>query len=261
MKLFEIGFLTVRVVDLIDIALVAFLIYRLYLLMRGSLFVRVLWLVLLGALLWNAVQWLDLKLLKILLDRILGIGAIALLVVFAPEVRKLLVTISHDTLIDRLFSQTNTRDDVEHICKEIVSALEAIRQSNDGALIVLTRNNPLRDIQETGDQVDAEVASRLIITVFQKSSPLHDGAMVIYNNRIAAVRCVLPISRSTLLPPELGMRHRAALGLTEQHVAMVVILSEERKELSIAYQGRLRRDLSFEELTAAMKGFFQDRDS
>ncbi len=257
MELFKIGFVTVRLVDLIDIGLVAFLLFRLYENIRGTLAIRIAGLIVVTLILWRVVDYLDFRLLKTILDRFLGLGAIALVVIFAPEIRKFLSALAKNTLIDRLVRQASARTESEVIYREVVSALKEIRATGNGALIVLVGDNPLNDIMDTGDRLDADISSRLIYTIFQKESPMHDGAMLLLNNKIAAVRCILPLSQSSRLDPELGMRHRAAMGIAEISDAMVIIVSEERRELSLAFKGKLSRNVDYADVDDAIKMHFQ----
>ena len=257
MKLFEIGFVPIRLVDLIDIGLVSFLLYRLYGMLRGSLALRVLWLIFGIFIIWRIVELLDLVLLKTILDQFLGLGAIVLIIIFAPELRKFITDASRNTIFDRTVRQVTAKVVSEKIYQEIEAALKDIRATGNGALIVLTGSNSMEEVQDTGDKLDAEVSSRLIYTIFQKQSPLHDGAMIIHDNKIVAVRCILPISKSTAIPAELGMRHRAAVGISEQSDALVIVVSEERREISTAFQGELNRDLDYEKLDKAIQTHYQ----
>ncbi|MEM6262168.1 MAG: diadenylate cyclase CdaA [Bacteroidota bacterium] len=257
MELFKIGFVPVRLVDLLDVAVVTFLLYKLYEILRGSLALRVLSVVMVIFLMWRLVDLLGFVLLKSILDEFLGLGAVVLVIIFAPEIRKFLTAISKNTLFDRIIRQVSARVDSTIVYQEISDALKDLRADGDGALIVFTGANPLTEIQATGDQLNADISARLIFTIFQKASPLHDGAMIIAQNKIAAVRCILPISRDTRIPAELGMRHRAAIGLTEVSDAMVLVVSEERREISIAHNGKLSRNLDFTEVEEAIKQHFQ----
>lgn len=253
MKLFEIGFLTVTFKDILDISIVTFVFFKLYQMLKGSLALRLLGVVVSIFLLWKMVGLLQFRLLKSILDAFLDLGALALVVIFAPEIRKFLFAISKNTFLDRLLRQISTRSESDTTYKELVAALKDLRAEGDGALIVILGKDSLEDIQETGDHLNAETSSRLIATIFQKHSPLHDGAMIINQNKIVAVRCILPISKRSDISPELGMRHRAAVGVTETSDALVIIVSEERRELSLAYDGKLRRNIDYHEVDEALE--------
>ena len=258
MELFNIGFVTVRLVDIIDISIVAFLFYKLYENLKGSLAIRVTSVALSIFLVWKVVDLLDFRLLGTILDEFLGLGAIAVVIIFAPEIRLFLSAISKNTLLDRLMRQVSaTKTETDKTYREIVEALKSIRATGNGALIVVVGANPLLEIQSTGDQLDANISSRLIYTIFRKESPLHDGAMIIHNGRISAVRCILPISKNTNLDPDLGLRHRSALGVSERSDALVIVVSEERRELSLARDGKLTRNVDYKEIDAAIEAHFE----
>ncbi len=257
MELFEIGFVSVRLVDIIDVSIVTFLLYKLYDTLKGSLALRVLWVVLFIFLIWKVVDLLDLVLLRLILDQFLGLGAVVLVIIFAPEIRQFLTGLTRNTLLDRLARQVTAKVESDEIFHEIETSLKDMRASGYGALIILTGSNPLQDIQETGDRLNADVSARLIFTIFQKQSPLHDGAMIIYHNKIVAVRCILPISK-TPMPAELGMRHRAAIGVTEISDAIAIIVSEERREISIAQAGKLHRDVDFHQVEQVIRTHYQE---
>lgn len=258
MKLFDIGFLTITINDLLDIGIVTYIIYKVYNLLRGSLVLRVIGLVLSLFFLGKLVSLLQLTMLTTILESFLNLGALALVIIFAPEIRRFLTSISKDTLVDKLIRQINPNmEEDASPAEEILASLKSVKSSGVGALIVILGNDLLAEIQETGDQLDAQVSSRLIIAIFQKQSPLHDGAMLVYHDRIAAVRCILPISQRADLAPELGIRHRAGLGMSEQSDALIIIVSEERREVAIANKGVLERDASFERVEEAIDEHIQ----
>ncbi|MEZ4827171.1 MAG: diadenylate cyclase [Bacteroidia bacterium] len=261
MELFKIGFVTVRLVDIIDITIVAFLLYKLYENLRGSLAVRVTSLIISVFLVWKLVDLLNFRLLGTILDEFLGLGAIAIVIIFAPEIRRFLSVISKNTLIDRILRQVTSRTESDSTYREVVEALKSLRASGNGALIILVGSNPLTEIQETGDKLDANITARLIYSIFQKESPLHDGAMILQNNRISAVRCILPISKNPRIDPELGLRHRSALGVTEISDSLAIVVSEERRELSIASEGHLVRNIDYQEIESAIDKHFRQMAS
>ncbi|RMG18755.1 MAG: TIGR00159 family protein [Bacteroidetes bacterium] len=255
MKLFEIGFITVTLKDILDIGIVTFIFFKLYEMLKGSVALRLLGVVFSIFLIWKVVGLLQFRLLKSILDAFLDLGAIALVIIFAPEIRRFLSVISKNPLVERLIRHATapaTRSDSAEVYLEVVEAIKDIRATGNGALIVVTGKNDLSDIQETGDQINADISARLIYTIFQKQSPLHDGAMILHNQKIASVRCILPISKRTDISPEFGMRHRAALGLTEVSDALVIVVSEERREVSLAYEGELRKNVEYDDIIEAI---------
>lgn len=262
MGLFEIGFVTVRLVDLLDIFLVTILFYKLYQSLRGRMAVRIIGIVLGIFLAWKIVALLEFKLLKSILDQFLGLGAIAVIIIFAPEIRNFLTNVGKNTYLDRILSQRSRRNSVEEeSVRELVESLKSIKATGNGALIVLTGGDSLKDLEETGDLLDANISSRLIYTIFQKESPLHDGAMIINGNKIIAVRAILPISKRSDLDAALGLRHRSAIGVSEKTDALVIVASEERREISLAKNGQLERGVDFQVLEDAIKNHFPQQDS
>lgn len=262
MGLFDIGFVTVRLVDLLDILLVTILFYKLYQSLRGRMAVRIIGIVLGIFLTWKIVALLEFKLLKSILDQFLGLGAIAVIIIFAPEIRNFLTNVGKNTFLDRLLSQGARGNSVEEeSVRELVESLKSIKATGNGALIVLTGGDSLKDLEETGDLLDANISSRLIYTIFQKESPLHDGAMIINGNKIIAVRTILPISKRGDLDAALGLRHRSAIGVSEKTDALVIVASEERREISLAKNGQLERGVDFQALEDAIKNHFPQHDT
>lgn len=249
MKLFEIGFLSVTFIDVIDILLVAFLLYKLYKAFRRTIVVQVLTVLLLLFLFYRVVEVLKMDLLLAILDQVLSLGAIALVVVFAPEIRRFFLTFSQTSFLGTLRKRLTGKympKDVEY--QEIIDACSTLASARTGAILVLEGTTALEHIEKTGDYINADVSKRLLLSIFNRTSPLHDGAVLIRGDQIIAARCVLPISDDPDLPAELGLRHRAALGITEVTDAAAVIVSEETGKISVAINGRLKRNLSGEEL-------------
>lgn len=255
MELFKIYFISVRVGDVIDILIVAFLLYKFYHALRRTQALRVVGVLLGIILLWKLVGILNFTLLKAILDQIIGMGGMALLVIFSPEIRKFLLNASKNTVLDRMIRRFSAEQIPEGEAHEIIEAMNNLRMGNHGALVVLLGNQDHTDELTTGDPINADVSARLLISIFQKHSPLHDGAVFIRGSKILAARCVLPMTESLNLPPELGMRHRAALGLSESSDSLVLILSEERGEISLALGGMLRRNITDAEAEAAINLF------
>jgi len=255
-ELFHIGFLSVRLLDIIDILLVAFLLYKLYDLLKGGVAMNIfIGLVSIYVLWWLCAKVLNMQLLGALLGQFIGVGVIALIIVFQQEVRRFLVLMGTNSLVannklTRRIFNWNFQDQKQTTTNitPIVSACANMSKNRTGAIIVIARNTDLKFYASTGDMMDAEVSKRLIESIFFKNSPMHDGAIIIVNNKIKAARCVLPVTENTDLPAHYGMRHRAALGITEQSDAIAVIVSEETGAISAAADGNLKANLSVEEL-------------
>ena len=255
MELFKIGFFSVNLTDLVDIAIVSFLIYKLYDILKGSLAVRVMWVILAIVLLSKVVEALDLVLLDTILRQFAGLGAIGLVVIFAPEIRRFLLAMSKNTALDRFLGQVHGGS--EAMIQEISIAVKNMKTYSHGALIVLCGPNPLVEVRKSGEQLSARVSARLIQAIFHTNSALHDGAVIIYEGKIDAAGCILPLSQSTELPPDMGLRHRSALGMAERSDALVIIVSEERGEVSLAQRGKLRRNVTIPELIEALRSHYQ----
>lgn len=239
-ELFHIGFLTVTVADVVDVALVSFIFYRLYLVMRGTVAAQIfLALVLIIAVSFVA-QAANLKAMSWILRTLTDIWVIAFIVLFQPELRRLLVILGRSPLV-RIFLKVNVDDSID----EVVGAVTELSRKKYGALIVFTRATGIRAHAETGTKMEALVSRSLLLSIFNPRSPLHDGAVVIKDRIIEAARCTLPLSGLTSWEGQLlGTRHRAGLGITEQADVVVVVVSEENGAVSIAEDGALKRGLT-----------------
>ena len=250
--LFQIGFLEIKWVDIIDIALVSILLFQLYKLMRGSVAIKVFLGFLSLYLIFLIVKAAQMNLLSTILGQFMGVGVIAVIILFQPEIRKFLLFIGKTTSLDRehvvnyLLGKRPKMPQVD--ITPIMEAVKSLGGSNDGALIVISRNSPLKFYAESGDIINGEISKRLLLSIFNKYSPLHDGAVIIHNNRIVAARCILPISEMDNLPAQYGLRHRAALGMSEVTDSIVVVVSEETGQLSLAQNNKMRLNLSAQEL-------------
>ena len=245
-------FLSFGIKDLIDILLVATLLYYAYRLMKESRSLNIFFGVLIFIVFWLFVsQILEMRLLGTLLDRIVSVGAIALLILFQDEIRKFFSTIgTHERVraAVRFFSgeqkQTHTREDI----MPIVMACLSMSKQKVGALIVMQRSLPLTDFVRSGELIDARISQRLIENIFFKNSPLHDGGMIISHKRITAAGCILPVSHDLSLPKELGLRHRAAMGISQETDALAIVVSEETGNISIAFRGSFQLHATAEDL-------------
>lgn len=244
------GFIDITLVDIIDIWLVALILFQIYRLTRGTNALRIVVGILIVYLLWVVVRGLNMELLSMILGQIIGVGVIALIVVFQQEIRRFLLLLGtqyahrRHTFLGRFLKSKQQREVVLEWIEPLVDACTDMAETKTGALIVIERSVSLQSFCDRGVRLDSRISSQLIRTVFFKNSPLHDGAMVISEGRIAAAKCVLPSTEREVVAGELGLRHRAALGLSEITDALVVVVSEERGTISIARKGHLRQNLT-----------------
>lgn len=240
LELFHIGFLSVGVVDLLDIALVSFLFYRLYMAMRGSIAIQIFLGLVLILFFSFLAQAFNFKALTWILRTLTDVWVIAFIILFQPELRRLLVLISRSPFV-RLFVRVNVEESID----EVVGAVTDLSKKKFGALIVFIRTSGIRMHAETGTRMEALVSRTLLLAIFNPRSPLHDGAVIISSRQIEAARCTLPLSNITAWEGQLlGTRHRAGLGISEQADVVVVIVSEETGTVSIAENGALTRGLT-----------------
>jgi uncharacterized protein (TIGR00159 family) len=256
-------FLHIRLLDIIDILLVAFLMYQVYLLVRGTVAINIIIAVLAIYIFWWFVRMLKMELLSSILGQVIGVGVIALIIVFQQEIRRFLILIG-----SRYISKNRMR--FEKLMKmdfdprptvkinSILKAVVRLSMTKTGALIVIRKKSTLDIYSQSGDIMEANTSSRLIISIFNKYSPLHDGAIIIDKEKIAAARVVLPVTDNPDLPPEYGLRHRAAIGISEMTDAIVIVVSEETGQISVARNGNLTRGINHDELKAQLKRDFSD---
>lgn len=240
--------------DVIDIFLVALMLYYVYRLMKESRSLNVFIGIMMFVVSWLFVsQILEMRLLGSIMDKLVSVGVIGLIILFQEDIRKFLYTLgAHQRIrmVMRLFSSdkdTTAREDKESIMP-IVMACLSLSKGKVGALIVMERSTPLDDIADTGEIIDAGINQRLIENIFFKNSPLHDGAMIISKKRIKAAGCILPVSHSYDIPKELGLRHRAAMGISQECDAIAIVVSEETGGISVAIKGAFQLRLSAEKL-------------
>ncbi|MBN1599666.1 MAG: diadenylate cyclase CdaA [Bacteroidales bacterium] len=254
-------FIQIRIIDIIDILLVAYLMYQVYLLIRGTVAFNIFVAVIGIWVLYIIVNNLKMKLLSSILGAIIGGGAIALIILFQQEIRRFMTYVGSRYFSNRSFSIQNLFNRSSSILEKVKiesihKACLNLAESYTGALIVVARKSSLNPYAETGDLINANTSSRLLESIFLKNGPLHDGAAIIENNTIVSARCVLPFTNKTELPPLYGMRHRAGLGISEQTDAFVIIVSEERGEISVADHGQLITGLGQQELWHILKKTF-----
>ncbi len=230
--------------DIIDILLVAVMLYYLYRLMKNSGTLSLFYGVLLFIVIWViASEIFVMRLTGTILDKFMSIGLIVLVILFQDQIKRFLIDIGSQrkwTFVKKLFKHQKDNEDQDHSrVMAVVYACMSMSKSKTGALIVVQRKVPLTDYENTGDIIDADVNVRLIENIFFKNSPLHDGAMIIADGRIKSVGCILPVSHDRDIPRSLGLRHRAALGMSQSTDAICVIVSEETGNISVARNGQL----------------------
>ena len=244
--------------DIIDIFLVALILYYIYRLMKESRSLNVFIGIMVFVLVWLFVsQVLEMRLLGSILDKLVSVGVIALIVIFQEDIRKFLYNMgAHQRMkaIVKLFSfDKDSNEEVDKAAiMPIVLACLSMSKRKVGALIVIEREDPLDTIADTGDKIDANINQRLIENIFFKNSPLHDGAMVIADKRIKAAGCILPVSHEQNIPKELGLRHRAALGISQECDAIAIVVSEETGGITVAIKGNFKLRLSAEKLESIL---------
>ena len=251
MTFFEFG-----IKDIIDIVLVALILYYVYRLMKESRSLNVFIGIMVFVLVWLFVsQVLEMRLLGSIMDKLVSVGVIGLIVLFQEEIRKFFYNLgAHQRMQNVMTFFTGKK--VQKVDKEsimpIVMACMSMSRGQVGALIVIERAAPLDDIVDTGDRIDAQINQRLIENIFFKNSPLHDGAMVIAKKRIKAAGCILPVSHDHDIPKHLGLRHRAAMGISQESDALAIVVSEETGRISIANKGVFQLRLSAEQLESIL---------
>jgi diadenylate cyclase len=263
--LFKIGFLEISIVNMVDIGLVAALLYQVYKLLRGSVAIKIFLGFLSIYLIYLLVRALQMELLSSILGQFMGVGVIAAIIIFAPEIRKFLLIIGRSSFLSRdniwkdLLFFWRKKDGRTVNISPIIDASKTLAGSNTGALIVLSKSTELKFYAESGDILDAELSKRLLISIFNKYSPLHDGAVIIYNGKIKAARCILPVTEREV-PAQFGLRHRAAIGMSEATDAIVLVISEETGQLSMTKNGKILHNMSFQEIRDTINEFLNNED-
>jgi diadenylate cyclase len=244
----------IKIIDVIDIVLVAIILFQLYRLIRGTAALSIFIGIFIIYMFWLIVKALNMELIGALLGQVIGVGVIALIIVFQQEVRRFLLVIGNRYMNRRRFSFGKLFSSVEEEtgspkeAEEIVRAAESMASKKTGALIVLGRKSSLDIYSEGGEKIDAIISAELLETIFFKNSPLHDGAVLIEDGKIFAARCPLPITDRVSLPPKYGMRHRAAIGISEHTDSLVVVVSEESGHITVAEGGEVKENITPNEL-------------
>lgn len=248
----RIGLVPLDWLDALDIAVVAFLVYRAYRFLQGTIALQIA-LVLLGIYLLDVVvRAAGLVTLGALFGAVSEVFVLAIIVLFAPEIRRFLFLMGRNPLVRRFVASTPRA----RINAEVVAALAQMSESRVGSLIAFARSTGLRNYIESGTRIAADVERDLLTSIFFPNSPLHDGGVIVQGQKIEAARCIFPVSEAGGLAPHLGLRHRAAIGLTERTDAFVVVTSEETGRLSVAENGRLDHGLSVGEVEARLNAAF-----
>jgi len=245
--------------DIVDIFLVALILFYAYRLMKESRSLNVFMGILVFIVIWLLVsQILEMRLLGSIMDKLVSVGVIAFIILFQEDIRKFLYSLgAHRRMrsLRRFFYKEDKKEDMERVKQvimPIVMSCMSMSKKKVGALIVIQRATPLDDIVATGERIDAAVNQRLIENIFFKNSPLHDGALVIANHRMKAAGCILPVSHDLSIPKELGLRHRAALGITQESDCIAIVVSEETGGISIAIRSGFQLRLSAEKLESIL---------
>jgi diadenylate cyclase len=255
MQLFDFGHLKITPFAILDIFLLAIIIYQLYNLIRGTIAANIFIGLALIYLLYFIVPDTKLPLLAGILKKVADVGIIAVIVLFQQEIRRFLLLVGKNASLQRnkawwayFFGKREDEKDNYARIKPIVDACKNMKQTRTGALIVFAKFYDEQFYQNSCELIDSKISKRLLESIFQKSSPLHDGAVVISENKIKAASCILPLTDKTDLPLQFGLRHRAGIGVTETNEATAIIISEETGEISYAKQGRVKMNISFAEL-------------
>lgn len=250
---FFLTFIEIKFLDILDIILVAFLLYYLYNLLKGTVAINIFFGIVAFYLLWKLMTALEMRLLSEIFGAFISVGFIALIVVFQPEIRKFLLMLGTPGFMKTkrtrfLFWKFDLNQQIDLDIDPIILACKNLAETKTGALIIIAHKSGLEQYIDTGEFINSSISSGLIENIFFKNSPLHDGAMIIHNNKIKAARCILPVSSNPQIPSSLGLRHRAAVGITEDSDAIAIVVSEETGKISIAIGGELKTKVELSNL-------------
>lgn len=250
---------------MIDIALVAALLYQVYKLLKGSVAIKIFLGFLSLYLIYLLVRAIRMELLSAILGQFMGVGVIAAIIIFAPEIRKFLLIVgrssifSDDNILKDILFFWRKKENTSFNISPIIDASKNLAGSNMGALMVISSSTELKFYAESGDILDAELSKRLLISIFNKYSPLHDGAVIIYKGRIKAARCILPVTEREV-PAQFGLRHRAGIGMSEATDALILVVSEETGQISMMKNGKVLHNLSFQEVREIINDYLNNED-
>jgi len=255
-------FLDFGFIDLIDILVSAGLLYFVYTKLKGSTAMNILFGVLIIYVLWFVVRALDMSLLSTMLNSVANVGILALIIVFQQEIRKFLLEVGDKTTlskffsVERIFQRVIKESDDNLNIPEIVKACTEFAKDCTGALIVLPSHSDLSNIISTGEKLECAITQRLLGSLFFKNSPLHDGAVIIVKGKIVAAKCILPLTDNPDVPHNIGTRHRSAIGMSEVSDSLVVVVSEERGEISYCEYGSINQNVTPQQLTDKLRERF-----
>jgi uncharacterized protein (TIGR00159 family) len=255
MQSLDFSFLKLTPLGILDIILVALIMYQLYTLIKGTIAANIFIGLFLIYAIYFLVKALHMPLLEAILGKFIDVGPIAVIVIFWQEIRRFLLVVGKNASLQRnkawwqyFFGKAEAEKNNYARIKPIIDACKSLKQTRTGALIVFAKYYDEQFYQNSCEVMEARISKRLLESIFQKTSPLHDGAVVISENRIKSASCILPLTDKTDLPPQFGLRHRAGIGVTEANEATAIIVSEETGEISYAKQGKVKMNISFAEL-------------
>jgi len=252
------AFLDIRLIDIIDIVLVAFLLYKLFKIMRGTIALNIFIGIFSFIIFWLIIKSLNMRLSTSILDSFVNVGVLAIIILFQQEIRHFLLIVGNKYnwvqrfSFDKIFENKNT-DLTKLFIKPLLLACEDLSKTKTGALIVITKKMELKHLLETGEIINGVVSRQLLTTIFFKNSPLHDGAVIISENKVKAAGCILPVSQNMKIPKHYGLRHRAALGITETTDALAVVVSEETGAVSVFQNAKGNYNLTVEQLETLLE--------
>lgn len=252
-------FINIRIRDIIDILIVAFVFYKFFLLIRETRAEQLIKGILILLVATKVSEWLQLFTINWILEKTMTVGVIALLIVFQPELRRALEYIGRSRFLTKSIIEIED-EEIRKIIKEIIEAVASLSRQKIGALIVLERTTGLNEVAETGTLINGKVSSGLLINIFIPNTPLHDGAVIIKDEIIKAAGCFLPLTENMNLSKDLGTRHRAALGITEKSDALAIVVSEETGVISVAENGRLSRYVDIKTLEKKLEEIYIDNE-
>lgn len=257
------GFIPFTFVDVIDILLVASLLFGLYRAMKGTSAPYIMVGIFVIYLVWILVKTFNLVLFSTILGQIISVGVIAILIIFQPEIRHFLQAIGRQRerfeWLSRIFNFRNRKNESTIDLDPIVLACQEMGAEKVGALIIIKQSNDLGIVEESGIAIDAKVSTALLENIFFKNAPLHDGAVIINGNRVVAAKCVLPSTQQDV-PKSYGMRHRAALGMSEVSDAIIIAVSEETGRISLAHDSQIKRNIEPQNLASSIRKLMRKND-
>jgi len=253
-------FIDIGISDIIDILLVAYLIYAIYKLVKGTVAINIFVGLISVYFIWKLVGMLQMRMLNEILGQFISVGVLALIIVFQQEIRSFLLMLGKLSFgrrhsVSKLFHKIGAESSSLNI-DAIVSACINMSETLTGALIVITRDNELLEVLESGERIDGIISAPLIESIFYKNNPLHDGAMIITNNKIVSARCVLPVTKNPNFPADYGLRHRAAMGLSENTDALTIIVSEQTGKFAYTDKGELHTKVPISEIKEKLEQEF-----